>query len=221
MIQKNLKQYDIVIFDCDGVLIDTNLLKCEAFGKSVSEYPESIVNRFVEHCKNTFGISRYVKFKEFFSDFAKEDFDEEKYHLFLNRYANLCKNLYYEANLTPGVERVLNELYNSGYKLFVASGNDQEELIEVFENRNLKKYFLGIYGSPRKKTECVSEILEKNRGKRAVLIGDALSDLNVCRDHHIDFIYMNKFTVQSTEQDEVCRKEATLVIDTLEDLLTK
>jgi phosphoglycolate phosphatase-like HAD superfamily hydrolase len=215
---KNLSQYDLVIFDCDGVLIDSNLLKCEAFGMSVSEYPDNIVEDFVNHCKNTFGVSRYIKFKEFFN-FAREPYDEIKYHLFLERYARFCKELYCKANLTPGVRRVLSRLKNFGYKLFVASGNNEKELIEVFEKRKLNKYFIKIYGSPKKKTDCVSEILKNNPGIKAVFIGDTLSDLNVSKEFKLDFIYMCKYTVQSKEHDDVCRKEAKIVINTLVDLL--
>lgn len=219
MVLKRLNNYDIVIFDCDGVLIDSNLLKCEAFGKSVREYPENIVGSFVNHCKKTFGVSRYVKFREFFSDFVNEPFDETRYHIFLERYANLCAELYYRADLTPSVEKVLSLLIGEGHKLFVASGSDEKELIEVFEKRNLINYFEEIYGSPMKKSECVTSILEKNQDLKAVFIGDAMSDLNVAKEHNLDFIYMNKYTVQSRDQDEICRKEAIVVIDTLEDLL--
>ena len=69
-----LDNYDLVIFDCDGVLIDVNLLKCEAFGKAVEGYSSEIVVNFIDYCKKTFGVSRYIKFKEFFSEFAKEPF---------------------------------------------------------------------------------------------------------------------------------------------------
>lgn len=215
----SLNNYDIVVFDCDGVLIDSNLLKCEAFGKSVREYPDNIIESFINHCKKTFGVSRYVKFREFFSDFSNEPFDETKYHLFLERYAILCTELYYKADLTPSVEKVLSLLNYTGHKLFVASGSDEKELIEVFEKRNLIKHFEEIYGSPKKKSECVASILKKNPNLNAVFIGDAVSDLKTAKEFNLDFIYMNKYTVQSKEQDEICREEAKIVIDTLEDLL--
>ena len=82
----------------------------------------------------------------------------------------------------------------------------------------LINYFINVYGSPKKKNECVSEILENNPGLKAVFIGDALSDLKVSKEHNLDFIYMSKYTVQSKEQDEICRREAEIVIETLDDL---
>jgi HAD superfamily hydrolase (TIGR01549 family) len=214
-----LNQYDVIIFDCDGVLIDVNLLKCKAFGKAVEEYPSDIVSNFVEHCKNTFGVSRYVKFKEFFSDFAKEPFQENKYNSFLTNYANICKEMYQSADITPGCEKLLFELFNSNKSLYVASGSDEKELNEAFVGRNLNEFFNGIFGSPKTKSECTSIILDKNPNKKVIFVGDALSDMKTAKEHNLDFIYMSKFTVQSKEQDEICRSEAIKVINTLEELI--
>lgn len=214
-----LSHYDVIIFDCDGVLIDVNLLKCEAFGKAVVEYPSDIVRNFVEHCKNTFGVSRYVKFKEFFNDFAREPFQENKYNGFLTSYANICKEMYQYANITPGCENLLSKLFKSNKSLYVASGSDEKELNEAFVGRDLNKYFNGIYGSPKTKSECTSIILEKNPNKKVIFVGDALSDMKTAKEHNINFIYMSKFTVQSKEQDQICRSEAIKVINTLEDLI--
>lgn len=213
-----LSQYDVIIFDCDGVIIDVNQLKCEAFGKAVEGYSPEIVKEFIDHCKNTFGVSRYVKFKEFFSDFAKEPFQEDKYNMFLNNYSNICKEVYGYAEITPGTESLLFELLNQNKKIYVASGSDEKELNEVFMNRNLSKYFNGIYGSPKTKLECTSIILNNQPNERAVFIGDALSDMRTAKEHGIDFIYMSKYTVQSVEQDQICRNGAEMVVSSLEEL---
>ncbi|UHA57901.1 HAD family hydrolase [Metabacillus litoralis] len=105
-----LDEYDIIIFDCDGVIIDINLLKCEAFGKAVQGYPVEIINEFVHYCKKTFGVSRYIKFKEFLSDFAREPFQEEKYRVLLKNYSNICKEIYDHAAITPDAKELLAEL---------------------------------------------------------------------------------------------------------------
>ena len=213
-----LDNYDLVIFDCDGVLIDVNLLKCEAFGKAVEGYSSDIVVNFVDYCKKTFGVSRYIKFKEFFSEFAKEPFQEDKYQLFLNKYSMLCKEAYSTAHITPGCENLLMKLSNSNKRLFVASGSDEQELIEVFDRRDLNKYFNGIYGSPKTKSENTSIILSNNPNKSGVFIGDAFSDMKTAKEYNLDFIYMSEYTVQSKEQDQLCKDEAILTIKTLREL---
>lgn len=213
-----LSQYDVIIFDCDGVIIDINKLKCEAFGKAVEGYPPDVVERFIEHCRKTFGVSRYVKFKEFFIDFAREPFQEEKFNRLVNNYADICKKIYLNANITPGTETLLSVLYNQDKKIYVASGSDEEELKYVFSNRNLSKYFNGIYGSPKTKLECATNILKGHPNKKAVFIGDAISDMKTAKELGIDFIYMSKYTVQSEEQDYLCKSGARLVIKTLDEL---
>lgn len=218
MKQEFINQYDIIIFDCDGVILDVNLLKSEAFGKVVEGYSEDIRNSFVEYCKKTFGISRYVKFKDFFSKFANEQFDEEKYLKFLSDYSDLCKEIYKYADITPGCLNLLSNLNALNKKVYVASGSDEKELNEVFIHRGLDKYFNGIYGSPKSKSECVIQILKENEKGNTILIGDALSDLNTTKEHKIDFIYMSKYTVQTVEQDRICRNDAKLVISSLEEL---
>lgn len=216
---KNMDNYDLIIFDCDGVLLDVNLLKCEAFGKAVEEYPSNIVENFVDYCSKTFGISRYVKFKEFFLKFANEPFQEDKYKILLNKYSDICKSLYEIADITPGCEELLMKLSSSDKSIFVASGSDEQELNEAFNKRKLNNYFDGIYGSPKTKIECTSIILNSNPSKNAVFIGDALSDLKTAKEHGLDFIYMSKFTVQSKEQDQQCREQAILTINMLSDLV--
>jgi phosphoglycolate phosphatase-like HAD superfamily hydrolase len=214
-----LNQYDVIIFDCDGVLIDINLLKCEAFGAAVEGYPPDIVEKFVDHCKKTFGISRYVKFKEFLRDFARESFHEEKFNMLVNNYADVCQKIYLNADITPGTEQLLSYLYNQDKKIYVASGSDEAELNHVFTIRNLSKYFNGVYGSPKTKLECATNILNNHPNKKGVFIGDAISDMKTARELGLDFIYMSKYTVQSEEQDSLCKSGAQLVISTLDDLM--
>lgn len=213
-----LSQYDPIIFDCDGVLLDVNLLKCEAFGRAVEGYSSEIVEKFVDHCKKTFGVSRYVKFKEFLTDFAREKFQEDKYKILLNKYTKICKEIYGYADITPGSKQLLMELSSQNKNLYVASGSDEEELNKVFIDRNLSKYFSAIYGSPKTKLECTSILLKNHPNKKAVFIGDALSDMKTAKEHGMDFIYMSKYTVQTEEQDHLCKNGAILVINTLEDL---
>lgn len=215
----SLRNYDIIIFDCDGVLLDVNLLKCEAFGKAVEGYPSEIVEEFVDYCKTTFGVSRYIKFKEFFSEFLKEPFNEEKYNKMLSSYADTCKSIYEFADITVGCENLLLTLSSLNKCLYVASGSDEEELNAALNRRNLKKYFKRIFGSPKTKSECTSIILDKNPEKKVVFIGDAVSDMKTAKKHNIDFIYMTEHTVQSIEQDKLCRAGATKVINNLSDLI--
>lgn len=214
----NLNNYDVIIFDCDGVLIDVNDKKAEAFGKAVNGYPQPVIDSFVDYCKNSFGESRYVKFNKFFEEFLKEEFDEEKYNIFLTRYATECKNIYMNAPLTPGCWDILKALKARGKHLYVASGSDERELNEVLNKKGIKKYFNRIFGSPRTKKEAVGSIFQNHAAKRIVLIGDALSDMETSKSCDTNFIYMKKYSIHSRENHILCQKEATYEIQDLRGL---
>ncbi|MED3793799.1 HAD family hydrolase [Niallia alba] len=214
-----LYDYDVVIFDCDGVLIDINEIKVTAFGEAISDdYQNDIVNAFVDHCKDSFGISRYVKFREFFNNFAKVPFNEEKYNQYLNIYSKLCFDAYKSAHITPGALSLLKELKQKGKRVYVASGSDEKELNVIFNLRNINMFFDGIYGSPRTKSQLVDEILKNDNNSKTIFIGDSYSDMKVAKEYNLDFIYMDKYTLQSLDKDKKCREYAKGVVETLANL---
>ena len=47
----NLKNYDVFIFDCDGVILDSNSLKSEAFRISLSDEDTEKVDELVLYHK--------------------------------------------------------------------------------------------------------------------------------------------------------------------------
>ena len=63
----NLNRYQTIIFDCDGVILNSNFQKIEAYRNAALNYGASKVQAedLVEHHVQLTGISRYVKFKYF------------------------------------------------------------------------------------------------------------------------------------------------------------
>ena len=59
----NIAKYDFYIFDCDGVILDSNNLKSRAYAEALTAEPLELVLEFVEYHKENGGISRYEKFK--------------------------------------------------------------------------------------------------------------------------------------------------------------
>jgi phosphoglycolate phosphatase-like HAD superfamily hydrolase len=113
---------------------------------------------------------------------------------------------------------LLTQLSNAGKELYVASGSDEKELNQVLIERKLSQFFNGIFGSPKTKLECTTGILKRHPGKKAVFIGDSLSDLKTAIEMELYFIYMPKYSVQTKSHDLICIKEAKLVINSLEKL---
>ena len=68
----NLQDYDIFIFDCDGVILDSNKLKSDAFRQALEYEPEEMVEELVRYHKLNGGISRYEKFNYFYKSIVTE-----------------------------------------------------------------------------------------------------------------------------------------------------
>ena len=51
----NIDKYEIVIFDCDGVIFDTNNLKINAFKTSPSNFSDHHINEFLAYFAKNFG----------------------------------------------------------------------------------------------------------------------------------------------------------------------
>jgi phosphoglycolate phosphatase-like HAD superfamily hydrolase len=183
------ENYDSFIFDCDGVIFDSNQLKIEAM-------KSTLLSLFVENDKidaclsyfaSNFGRSRFHHVDVFVEEILKPGAAniQSMKESILKLYSDQCKSLYLQAEITPGFIQFIETLPGNKY---VASGSEQEELRDVFKKRGLDVYFDGIYGSPTAKTNIVKAIMGKASGADFLMIGDALSDLNAAVNNNIHFV---------------------------------
>ncbi|MEL3970782.1 HAD-IA family hydrolase [Rossellomorea oryzaecorticis] len=211
-----LNGYDIIIFDCDGVLLDSNKQKSDAFKITLKDYDNNYIEDFLDYHKNNGGISRYEKFKYFLSNILENKFEETTYKVMLKNFSKNCIELYTKVDMTEGSLKLLSSL--SEKKCFIASGSDQEELIEVFKKRDLDKYFNGIFGSPTPKNEIIGNILENNIGK-ALMIGDSIQDYKAAFINNIDFLFVKKYSEQNEMLIKECEEKSIASVNTLLELV--
>ena len=57
--------YKTFIFDCDGVILNSNKIKTNSFRALLSTYDKCAVDEFIKYHKTNGGISRYEKIKYF------------------------------------------------------------------------------------------------------------------------------------------------------------
>jgi phosphoglycolate phosphatase-like HAD superfamily hydrolase len=184
-----ISDFDIYIFDCDGVVLDSNQLKIDAMAMVLSELftNKSEIDDCINYFKHNFGKSRFHHVDIFLSKYLNV-LDQDAVHYrksILSSYSSMCKQLYLEAEVTPGFLEFVGKLNG---KKFIASGSEQEELRYVFKQRGLNNLFDGIYGSPTAKSENINTIIKEEHNSNAIMFGDALSDLNAAIDNSIDFI---------------------------------
>jgi len=186
LVEKDIKN---IIFDFDGVILDSIPVKTEAFRKLFRDYPAIIVDKFIKFHLENGGISRYEKIKYFFNELLKENISEKKVIEYANLYSEFTKEeLADEQYLIKEVIDFIRNNYKK-FNMHIASGADENDLKYICDNLNLTKYFLSINGSPIKKFEIVSNILKINNYKKdeTILIGDSINDYYAAKKNKIEF----------------------------------
>ncbi len=193
--QIDFKKFDFFVFDCDGVILDSNLLKTTAFSKSLSEYSVEVVSKFIDYHKANGGISRYKKFDYFFKEIMQIESRDELISQALKNYESYVFEKLLFCNFVPGVEKFLNHLKNLGKDIYVNSGSSEKELLEIFRLRKVDNLFCNILGSPSTKKENMIKIKEKREDhEKGLFFGDSKIDFDIADQFCLNFIFVKGFS---------------------------
>ena len=113
----------------------------------------------------------------------------------LNNFAAIVSEGLLKCNYIPGVVDLIGKLFNLNKRLFVVSGSDEKELIQVFIKRGIDHYFEKIYGSPTNKAENTSKVVS-NMKKPIIglFFGDSKSDYDAATFFGIDFVLVKDYS---------------------------
>lgn len=191
----NINKYDKIIFDCDGVVFDSNNLKTSIFKKTLeaADLDDKIIEEFINYHKNNGGVSRYEKFYYLEKEVLKNEFPGIKDKLLIS-FSNNVKQMYLkEAKYIEGLISFLKILYKYNKECFINSGSNQDELRDVFLDLNISKYFKKIFGSPKNKFEIINESSEFSNihNEKVLFFGDSLLDYRVSKEFNFDFIFVD------------------------------
>jgi len=212
-----LNKYSTAIFDCDGVIFDSNVIKIKAFETIARPYGTKFLQIMQNQLKNFQGESRYSHFSLMINNLIKEGITPPKIEVLLEKFSKLC----YECYLNCDKAERLAELktLNKKWRWLVVSSSDQRELREVFKLRNIMLHFdIGIYGSPLIKEKIVENLFEDGKIKYPVIVfGDSEIDINLAKSYDFDFVFLSDWTVMK-DWKNVCKNQGIPTINNLDSL---
>ena len=214
-----ISQYKTILFDCDGVVLNSNFLKIEAYRLTALEFGASeedamkLVNHHIEYT----GISRNIKFTYFLEKILNKTVNDVSMNHLLNQLNYEVERLLENCEIAQGLEALRERTKDSNW--MIVSGGDQEEIIRLFTRKNLLKYFdVGIFGSPDSKEDIVTRELKKSTGQKpALFIGDSKYDYQVAKKNNLDFIFLSDWT-NFSEWKSFCAENKIEIYQKLDDL---
>ena len=218
-----LRRYNSLIFDCDGVILNSNAIKTESFRTILKGYNQEAIEDFINYHKNNGGISRYIKLENFLNNIVPKyckNFkkDPEELSSLLKKYSNECLSSLYQAEVAQNLKKMREITIDIPW--MIVSGGDQNELRKVFKYKNIYEYFdAGIFGSPNKKIDIlIREIKKGNIKFPALMFGDSKLDYDVAVFNKIDFVFVHKWS-DFKDYNNFCKKNSIKMVSYLSDFL--
>jgi len=199
--------YGTWLFDCDGVLLDSNRIKTEAFRQLAAPFGETVADAFVQQHLAMGGVSRFVKIRYLHEQLLGRSIDVGQIEALGRDFGASVRAQLLACDLTPGLDEFLARRPRD-CRWYVVSGADETELREILAARGIASAFDGICGSPRSKLDIVGEL---DLVRPAVFFGDGRYDYEVAKHHGIDFVFVAGCTELADWQSYFAGRDVRIV----------
>lgn len=188
-----LDKFKVILWDFDGVLMNSNAVRDIGFEKVLACYPAEQVEALMNYHKANGGLSRYVKFRYFFEQIRNEVVSDEQIQELAKKFSIIMKEILFNKSLLikDSIQFVKENF--SKFKMHIVSGSDGVELRSLCKHLEIDNYFITIEGSPTTKNQLVKELLStcNYSVNDCVLVGDSINDLEAARVNNISFAAYN------------------------------
>lgn len=180
---------DAILFDFDGVILDTVLLKEQVFRDMVQARAPHKIDEAMHYFWSNGGTSRLAKFRWIYENLLGQPATDELIDELGTEFTSRVYDLVVRCPYIAGAEEFLTA-YHERWPCYVISGTPQSELRGIVRDRKMDHYFRGVFGSPRQKVEIGNEIIETNGydRRRVWFVGDATTDRDAAEALGVRFV---------------------------------
>jgi phosphoglycolate phosphatase-like HAD superfamily hydrolase len=190
----DLNQYKTLAFDCDGVVLNSNTVRADAFYSCALPYGKEAAEALRAYHILHGGVSRYVKFEVLLRDIVKTRVTKDAIQKLLLQFTTEATIGLLKCEIAPGLKELRELTPNANWIL--VSGADEKELRNVFVQRDIAKWFDGgIFGSPLNKDQILArELARGNCTLPALFFGDAQYDVEASSSVGLKSVFVSQWT---------------------------
>lgn len=167
-----------IVFDCDGVILESVDIKTRAFEHVFAQYGEDAVAEVLDFHRQHGGVNRLKKFAHVFETVFSREMTVKEAETLNIEFTAFCKDGLMECDPVDGFLEVAQRWCNA-LPCYVASGAPHDELNRILEYKNYSRFFKGIFGAPHNKADIIL-MAAKQHGidvSSVLMVGDASTDL--------------------------------------------
>lgn len=182
-----------ILWDFDGVILDSMPIRDYGFRKIFENYPEELVEELIKYHRLNGGLSRFHKIKYFYNTLLSKDISKEEIQEYADKFTIIMKEQLTNKKylIKDSVDFIKSNHKN--YNFHIVSGSEHHELNYLCEKLDLAECFLSINGSPTPKNDLVKNLLEQEQYNKeeTILIGDSINDYEAAIKNGISFYGFN------------------------------
>jgi len=170
-----------IIFDMDGTLSDTAKATTGALNETGKRYGLPPVSN--EEVRSAMGYADPEFFYKLYPGHPHNILNEVRY--IVNDLEDKMIEILGKEILFPGVEALLNDLSEKGFKLYIASTGSTIHVKTTLQSGGIEHLFTGVYSNEPVKINMVKEIIQDNNKDECLMIGDMIKDSEAAKANKI------------------------------------
>jgi phosphoglycolate phosphatase-like HAD superfamily hydrolase len=217
---RNLSEYKTLVLDCDGVVLNSNQTKIDAYYNASKQMggTDAQAQAFVDYHIKLGSIPRNDKIKYYLTEIDPQPITTELFQQFMDTFTRILDETLMQCDIAQGLDDLKAATPSSKWMLM--SGGDQEELRQLFPKRHLAHYFeLGIYGGPTKKNAHLDALKQDGALQLpALFIGDSKFDHQASTGAGLDFVFLSDWT-DVADWQQYCKENHIDVVHNISQLV--
>lgn len=182
-------RFDALVFDCDGVILDSASLKRGIFADFYAGEPEPFRSAILAYLARGGGQPRDVKFHHIEAHILGRPITETRIRVLSSEFAELVESRVAAAPTIPGAIEFLQR-WRGKMPCYLLSATPQAELRRIMEQRGYNGLFEDIIGAPPDKVNGLLNLMTRYNycPERTVMVGDSYNDYRAARSNGTHFL---------------------------------